>query len=313
MEIVEVSAKEYAQVISYPYQIFNSADFNDLNKSKCNEVFYLLFRENKIRLGIIGGSIDNCFYSPFSAPFGGFSYISDSIKLQYIKEAVKALKDWAKEKRIHSIKIKFPPPIYETCFISKQLYCLWDEDFKLSEFDLNHSFNLDNFVGNYMENIRSEARRNLKIAINLGLEFSKCNSEREKRLAYEIIQKNRQSHGYPLKLTWEEVYETSKIIKEDFFLVYKKEQIPVAAAIVYDISDKIVKVIYWGNITESEDVKSMNFISYKIFEYYKSLGKTYVDIGLSTEHSDPNYGLIDFKESIGCRITPVYTLKASIL
>jgi len=33
----------------------------------------------------------------------------------------------------------------------------------------------------------------------------------------------------------------------------------------------------------------------------------YIDIGPSTENSIPNYGLCEFKESIGCDISPKYT------
>ena len=37
-----------------------------------------------------------------------------------------------------------------------------------------------------------------------------------------------------------------------------------------------------------------------------------VDIGPSTENSEPNYGLCEFKEGIGCKIVPKYTFSKEI-
>ena len=51
----------------------------------------------------------------------------------------------------------------------------------------------------------------------------------------------------------------------------------------------------------------MNFLSYKVFEFYSQLGKKNVDLGISTVNSVPNYGLCEFKEGIGCRIDPKFT------
>ena len=55
MEIVEVVKDEYRAIMKIPFFIYGSAVFNDLNQSKCDEVCYLLFREGRFRLGIIGG------------------------------------------------------------------------------------------------------------------------------------------------------------------------------------------------------------------------------------------------------------------
>jgi len=41
-------------------------------------------------------------------------------------------------------------------------------------------------------------------------------------------------------------------------------------------------------------------LSYKIFEYFKGIGYQTVDIGPSSERGVVNFGLSEFKESIGC-------------
>jgi hypothetical protein len=307
MEILEVGVDEYAEVIKIPYNAFGSAAFNDLNRNKCDKVFYLLFREGKYRLGLVGGCRNKNFSSPFSAPFGGFSFISGDIRLQYIEDAIRLLKTWAVKKRFSSISMILPPPVYESSFNAKQVNCLWRQNFDISEVDLNYSFDLECFDDNYKESIWYNARKNLRISMNAGLQFKTCTNDDERWLAYDIISKNRESRGYPLRMSWQQVSDTIRIIPANFFIVYDELENSIASAIVFHVAQNIVQVIYWGDNHEYANFKTMNFLSYKIFEHYKNQGFQTVDLGSSTENSAPNYGLAEFKESIGCKINPKYT------
>lgn len=303
MEIIEVSAKEYGEIIKSPYFVFGSAAFNELNKIKCDKVFYLLFREGKYRLGISGGLMNNIFCSPFSSPYGGFLYLSSDVKIQYLEEAVKLLDQWAVENGIGSLRIIPPPPVFDGSFIAKQVNCLWRAGYNISELNLNYSLNLALMTDKYMESIWHNARKNLKISLNSGLTFVKCDDINEKKVAYDVIAKNRERRGNPLRMPWEEILKTCGLISADFFLVYANS-LPAAAAIVFDINPACVRVIYWGDMEGFSEFKVMNFLSFRIFDYYKSIGKSIVELGIATEHSVPNYGLSEFKEGIGCNVEP---------
>jgi hypothetical protein len=313
MEILEVSTSSYEGLIHAPYHIFGSATFNELNKGKCDKVYYLLFNEAKSRLGIIGGSIGNVFNSPFSAPFGGFVFLSEDIRLKYIEEAIDLLKNWAVEKGFTTINITLPPSIYGDDFITKQTNCLFRKGFAIAKIDLNYSINLNDFDEKYIDRIWYNARKNLRIALNTDLYFVKCKSDVEKRLAYNIIQKNRKERGYILRMSWQQIVDTIQIIPADFFMVFNGNQIPIASAIVFNINPVIVQVVYWGDLTKFNRLKTMNFLSFKVFDYYKSMGKKIIDIGPSTENSLPNYGLCEFKESIGCSICTKLTFSIQVL
>jgi hypothetical protein len=308
MEILEVGLNEYLEVLKAPYHAFNYGSFNDLNSSKCEKIFYFLFKEGKYRLGFVGGVIENVLLSPFSAPFGGFSYISPDVRLQYIEEAIKLLINWAQERKLTSIRITLPPPFYQESFITKQINCFWRQNFEISEIDLNYSFELENFGDSYADHIWYNARKNLQISIKSGLKFRICANDSDKELAYNIISRNRESHGYPLRMSWDQVSETVRIIPADFFLVQNVSENTIASAIVFHISTSVVQVVYWGDLQGYSEIRPMNFLAYKVFEYYKNTSKKVVDIGPSSEHSLPNYGLCEFKEGIGCRIDPKYTI-----
>ncbi|HEC1775504.1 TPA: hypothetical protein R1726_001450, partial [Campylobacter lari] len=111
------------------------------------------------------------------------------------------------------------------------------------------------------------------------------------------------SKNYILNMTIEDVKYTSKIIPTDLFLVYKDDK-PIASAIVHIMNKDIARVVYWGNSINSNQYRPMNFLSYNLFLHYKNQNFQIVDIGTSTLHTIPNFGLCDYKESIGCNCSP---------
>jgi hypothetical protein len=312
MEVVEVDHIEYAKVITTAYQIFGSSSFSYINKDKCESVHYLLFKEGKYRVGIVGGIRDGFFCSPFSSPFGGFVFLHDDIKINYIDGAIELLEHWAIAKGFIGLKITLPPGFYNESFNSKQINSLYRNNFVIEKVDLNYAYHLHKFSENYVETIWYNAKKNLKIALSNNFSFRLCEVENDKQAAYNVIQQNREARGFPLRMTWQQVQLSTSIIPSDFFLTENSQGIPVAAAIVFHVAKGIVQVIYWGDLPEYANQKTMNFLSYKVFEYYKQQNLQVVDIGPSTENSIPNYGLCEFKESIGCSIAPKFSFSKKI-
>lgn len=312
MEIVEAGYSEYSTIIAEPYHIFGSAAFNHINEDKAESVHYLLFKDGKYRLGIIGGIRNNVFVSPFSAPFGGFSFLHEDVRISYIDEAAQLLTSWATSKELSRINITLPPFIYQESFLSKQINSLYRNHFTIEKTDLNYAYDLRQFNENYPASTWYNARKNLKIALANHFSFRLCNTADENETAYNIIKKNRELRGFPLRMTWEQVQLSASVIPADFFLVSNSKGFSVAAAVVFHLKPGVVQVIYWGDLPEYAGLKTMNFLSFKVFEYYHQLKLDIIDIGPSTENSIPNYGLCEFKESIGCGISCKFSLSKSI-
>jgi len=300
MEILEVNTEQYAGFFAKPSHFFNSAAFGSLNAYKCEQVFYLVFKDSKVRLGIVFGVRNNKLHSPFSAPFGGFEAASEDIRLSQIDAALKVLETWAGDKGFEGIKIVPPPFFYNQNFLHKIDNCLFRAGFEKANIELNYQFPTTKYDENYETTIWYNARKNLKRALQSGLTFEKLESENAKE-AYDVIAQNRKERGFPLRMTWEQLSETTAIINADFFLA-KKDNENIGAAVVFYVAEKTVQVIYWGDLPQFSEYKTMNFLSYNIFKHYKEAGIAMIDIGPSTEDSIPNYGLCEFKESIGCDI-----------
>lgn len=304
MEILEVTPEVFDQTFPRLNHIFNSGAFSKLNESRFEKVYYLVFRDTKTRLGIILGLRDQVLLSPFSATFGGFEFVSDDVKLYQIDAALESLIAWASLQKCIGIKMILPPFFYQEDFLAKVTNCIYRAGFETQNIELNYHFQTANLSDTYEQDIWYNAKKNLKKANSFGLIFEKLDIKNGK-LAYDVIAQNRAERGFPLRLTWEQLMQTNSVIPMDFFLV-KTENDNIGAAIVYHMTSSIVRVIYWGDLPQFSEYKTMNFLSFQLFKYYKEQGIEILDIGHSTVDSVPNNGLCEFKESIGCSIGLLY-------
>ncbi|MEE3410075.1 MAG: hypothetical protein VZQ47_05605 [Treponema sp.] len=307
MELIELTPKEYNQFFPKTHQVFNSVAFNELNAPKVDAVHYFVFKDSKVRLGICLGEKDGVLKSPFSAPFGGFSYNADDHKFKCVEEAVALLENFAKGNN-RSVKITLPPIFYGSTIINETISSLTRSDFNLSYIDMNYQFYLKDFDG-YIEKLDSKTRNKLNQSFQFDYFFEKLNSKLDADVerAYKVIKANREYRGFPLRMPLQAVLDTIKVVNADFFVLVVDGQ-DAAAAQVFHVAPSVVQVIYWGDAPGFSEKKVMNLLAYKVFEYYYNLENIeIVDIGPSTENGIPNHGLCEFKENIGCKTALKYT------
>lgn len=305
MDMQEVSFQEYKELFPSPKIAFDTVAFAELNKNKCKNVHYLIFRDTKIRLGLIAGEKENLLCSPYSAPFSLFE--SNKLeRIEHYEQFVQELKEFALKKG-KNLRIVLPPSIYGSV-VSKMFSSLMRANARIVYTDLNYHYPLYKFA-HYCDFLERSARKNFHNSENVCFNFLKldtdadCDVER----AYIVIKKNREERGFPLRMTLQDVLATRKIINADFF-VMSYEGIDVAAAQVFHVAKDIAQVIYWGDLPQYSHLRTMNFFTYKVFEYYSQTNIQILDIGPSTEEGVPNYGLCEFKENIGCEVTLKHTL-----
>jgi hypothetical protein len=312
MEIVNIKPKEYDQIFK-DVPCFNKAAFNILNSGKCDEVFYMIFKDRKVRLGFIAGRQGKMLSSPFSAPFGGLSTLDSKINIPFIEEALDLIEDFCHIRNISKISITLPPLFYDEAFLTKVTHALYQKNWHLDQLDLNFFFNLDLMGSEDNTSFMSySARKNLKSALKNPLIFSHGKNDEDIRAAYEIIRINRETKGYPLRMTEQQIIDTSKILPVDSFFVYYNDE-PVASALVYQVTKKIPQVVYWGDLADFSGYRPMNFLTYNLFNYFHGIGFKTLDVGTAMLDNMPNYGLCEFKESVGCKILPRCSFTKEIL
>lgn len=290
---------------------FDDIRFHQTVENRVDELWYVLFRkENKNRAGAIFGRKGNELKLHYSAPFGMIEVVKDHLKIEEYEEIVMAIEKLAQEHNIESIFYRFPPAFYKANEINKLINVLMRQGYDVEEADLNYA--LETKSGDaFIENLQRNARKNLNIALKNNLCLYQCSTVEEKEEAYRVIKKNREDKGFPLRMTWEQVCRTIECVEADFYHV-KLDMDIIAAAMIYRVNPHIVQVVYWGDIREYAEYKPINYLSYMLNEIYDKQGVDFIDIGPSTEFGVPNYGLCDFKESIGCRIDVKYTFVKQI-
>lgn len=304
MNTNNVSKDEYKRLVVKPFSKFDTPEFIELNAHKVDEVKYFIFSNNKNRFGLAGGVKDSILKFPFSATFGCFSEISFNNSIEYYHSSIASLNNWAAKNSIKKIIFSLPALSYDLSGITKMQNALFCNKYKLETFDLNFEYMLNLHSEYYLQNLKAKPRSRYKIALNAGLRASKTEDSQK---VYEIIKINRDQKGYPLWMSYDDVVNTSEIIPTDYFIVETENNVAIASAVVHNLTENVVRVVYWGNKLEYNNLNPTNFLAKFIFDYYKEKNKQIVDIGTSTLDSIPNNGLCDFKEHIGCTCSPKAT------
>lgn len=311
--VERVSAEEFKKVTAYEIKnIFNTEEFNEFNAGKVDEVFYLLIKkEHSVRFSLILGRKKDLAKCPFSAPFGYPEQIKSNQTVEDFMCCTTALESYMKEINISSVTIVFPPSFYNYSVIETWINVLHLHGWKPEIIDLNFAMHLSELKNDYDKKMLRNGRKNLRIALGSNLSLLHCDSIDQKKLAYEIIKRNRESKGFPLMMTEEQVLKTMDIVPSDMYVVKTNRNEYIASALIYKVTSKIAEVIYWGEIPGFSEKKSINFLSYELMQRYLDLGFEYLDIGPgSDEKRYPNFGLCNFKDSIACeRRIKVYMRK----
>lgn len=298
----EVSIEEYKKYCSGSDIVFNKPEFLEINREHADEIRYLIiYRDNSPRFRVCFGIKEGGAYCPFSAPFSYIVPVKPHLGVQAYEDAVSALDEYFCRNKIAKATMTFPPDFYDKENVDTWIQVMLRAGWEIDVVDLSFGLNLRDIGDRYSEVLARNARKNLRIAMDAGLKLRECNSMEEKAKAYDIIRKNRESKGYPLRMSEEQVMKTIEVVPAKMFIVSCEEQHEdLAAALVYDVTDQIAQVVYWGDIPGFPEKKVINYLAYELLQIYDARGFSYLDIGPSTENGIPNYGLCDFKDGIGC-------------
>jgi hypothetical protein len=284
---------------------FDSEEFQHYHERFAESVFHTYFEG-------LSGILGYCFIGkngktaelPYSSPFS-LIYPRRNWRIEDIFRILQGLIDFCSSIACERIVFTLPPEIYNPSLVYSLQSCLFSTGFKVLSVDIDQYFDLSTYESKeqYLSSLMRMTRRNYNAAIKSGLEFNKL-EDKDFEEAYEVIEQNRKEMGYPLKIPKTQMRDIINFScsSSSCFLV-KRNNEAIASAIVFDVTDEISQVIYWGDKPEYRRLKPMALLSTGIFDYYKRYGKKYIDIGPSSDKGIVNPGLFEFKRSLGCRHT----------
>ena len=158
--------------------------------------------------------------------------------------------------------------------------------------------------------MKRNARKNYHAALSHGFEVEVLDgcSYADVERAYGVIRKNRDAHGYPLRMSLDEVVATAPVVGARFMVMTWRGE-DVAAAQVHCVAPGIGQVVYWGDAPGYVEMRPMNYFTMEVARHFRNEGMRILDIGPSSEEGVPSPGLCDFKESIGCMVSPKFRFR----
>lgn len=295
--LVEIDSKAFHKFFPVNPHPFISEQFIELNKGKVEKVLWLINDCDSPTIGLICGIKEGVIKSPFSAPFGGFHFRNEIVYISEIDNFVSSLKQYIISQGLKGFELILPPDIYHLTFNTKTVSSLIRTGFQPMIPEITNWVNLQQFNGTFT---KSNSREYYRQAVRNGLSFDLASNDEDKSNIYDLICKNRARFDRPIYMTFKDLMDTNNLWPVDFFKVLAKDGSMVASAIFYRSHPQICYATFWGDNEKGRLLRAMDFLSYNLWKFYKNLGFSYIDLGISTEEGIPNEGLLRYKESHDC-------------
>lgn len=309
--IREVTGREYGLALPAVGHVYNTVAFSELNRHKCDpssgssggpgggalagDVRYLLLEEGgKVRGGVVLGRRGDVLHTPFSAPFGGLA-LGRGRRFEAVDAMWADVAEYAAAQGL-GLRVTLPPPVYSPDLYAKSVSALTRLGMTAT---LDVSYHLDLGRGDFRSGISGSCKRMLNQALAKGVTAEKvAPTAADIERVYRIVEANHRAKDRPLWMSLADVAATARLVGADFFIV-THQGTDVAGAMLYPTSPGIAQLIYWGDMPGYSHLRPMNMLAYYIHGHYRRAGCAILDLGPATEEGTPNYGLCDFKESLG--------------
>ena len=281
------------------FSIFNTDYFLGLHKNKYLSVYNFSLVKNKSleSVGIfhIAEKENGDFVNPCNGSYGNFEF-SKRVPFEIKEKFILQILDLIKKSK--EISITMSPNIYAQENNSEILNILIRNKFRIEKIEVNQFIDLKNY--SYDRDMSYGNKKRVKKCENNKIKFQKL-EEKEYNLAYKIIAANRKRRGFPLTMKWESMIEMVETFKDKMhFFGLKNERSYIASAICINVLSDVLYVFYWGEIDGLENLSPIAYLSKNLVEYASKENYRILDIGISSENSIPNIGLLNFKKNIGC-------------
>ena len=275
---------------------FISETFTSVVVKKTEEVLRLM-KDDDSSMGIMFGLKEKMLCNPFSAPFGGFHFTHESLPYNIIYDFIYDLKEYIIEHDLLGVCITLPPDIYQCNTNAKCINAFIRLGFKMLTPDLTNWINLKQFDGNWTN---KKIHQNIRKAFDNQLSCTITTDKDLMKEAFNLISLNRIEQGRKIHMTLEDILELQKIIPIDFFIAEDANGQMIGSGVIYRGHKTIAQAIFMADDLNRRDLRVIDFIYLKVFEYYKQLGYDFIDLGTSSLCGEPNIGLIRFKEFHNC-------------
>jgi hypothetical protein len=243
---------------------------------------------------------DNQVFSPIRAPFGGLEFnpkiLTEDLYSfwQWIANDLK--KHWPSAIYINTFPFAYHP---ENQAIQTNLFL--QKGFQILQSELNYHLEISNSQLRNLLHL-SEKRR-LDKCHQAGFKFEEWIHPDLTRV-YDFVKKARQRKDYPITLDEKSFIKLFQSFPNDFqvFRVIRGTEI-AALTVTVKINQRILYNFYPADNELYLKYSPQVLLIEGLYQYAQQKGFQILDLGIATEASNPNFGLIRFKRNLGAIVS----------
>ena len=213
-------------------------------------------------------------------------------------EMVEQLVDYSKRENLDGIKLTQPPTIYSKRLSHYIDFALQKNGFLYSKREISSILFLEKSIDENLSKFKSTHRTAARKAEKSGVVVKETDDFAS---FYEILKKNlsirhdvKPTHSLDELLHLKELFPD----KINLFGAYIEEKM-VAGVINFIATENVVLAFYISHNEDFQEVRPINLLFYKIFEWAIQKKYSVFDFGIFTVNEEPNLGLARFKENFG--------------
>ena len=311
---VATKASEVPHIIDDSWcSLFNTPEFYEIHAKDCRAYFFSL--QDDAKQMIVGRShfaeaSPGHFASPLRGTFGGIEAVTNDLAM--LEQFIRDIENHLILVGAKSLQLSLIPFSHKPAFSSCLINTLVRLGYQIELFDLNYSMAV--LPGNLLDRMERNNQKRLRKCQREGMSFTHCQSPNECRAAYDAILANRESKGYQLSMSFDQIasMENTCSNRFRFFTITNHGKI-IAGAVCIAISSKVLYVFYWGDVPGYETFSPVVLLADGIYTFAQKNGFDILDVGRSTDLSEPNLGLIRFKENLGFEASLKLTVKKTFV
>jgi hypothetical protein len=238
--------------------------------------------------------LGNSLTSLGKSPFGSF-HVRPPATVSHIIELITKIEESCHELGIVNLTIRSFPEIYspeESELINRALR---ESGFTLAFKDISQVIP----ISGHEMTLNVHKKRRIRKASELGFHFIEI-PEDNLAEAYTLFVESRESKGYPVSMTLDNLRDMFKRFRNEYLLfgVFDKKKM-IAASVCIKINKKILYCFYIGDHLPYRSESPVTFLVAGIYEYCRKNNFELLDLGLSTDKGVLNKGLYAYKKTFG--------------
>ncbi|MTI29824.1 GNAT family N-acetyltransferase, partial [Xanthovirga aplysinae] len=243
--------------------------------------------------------------SGIRSPFGALLF-DHKMDAQLLHAFVDFILWILKGRGIHSVTVKNICMGFQPEMVSKTINVLVNHGFRLKEAPINYHLSLE---ASFEQNLHLMEARKLKKCATYGFEFQ-CESIDQLEEFYGFIRSCRMSRNQPMNMSLEGLKDCLSVFPRhyQFYSLRDKGKL-VAVTIIVVLNSRVVYNFLPASDMSYKSSSPMVALLYQIYQYFKKKGYGILDLGISEVDTNPQFGLLSFKQRIGGKasVKPTFT------